>query len=1101
MEKKVYEEEGYTLITGGEIQETGTIYYSSSFGDSFQPFAKVTVNGMEISQKNHIEVKIHQSVLSHNRFEMLCPGETFSDKDNYPLSNSRGLLGQNFTIQLLRFKQTTAVFEGIITQVEYINKDKYPYVKLNGSAGTILMDQDKRCRSFENQTLKEIVETVTLDYKDNRLNVLVSPSMKEVLPFTVCYNETDFEFLQRLARLHGEYMYHNGQYFIFGEGDCKSTELFEGRDFQQYSLNMHSRTQKFTRSGYDLAQDTVHTVQAKQEHINRIVNPFQFRAVENSEKLFANPQSGAYFPDLFYRKGKEMEQAVERRKLSLRDTVVLTSSTDNPNLRLGDVMQMNSYIQELEKHQPIESYKIIEIEHSYTHEGYTNKARAVPVEQTIAPYQDETAYPKTDSQFAIVTDTNDSEGLNRIKVKFFWQQDSQSTPWIPVMQGHSGGGQGAHVIPELGHTVLIGFLADNAEAPIVLGSMYNGSQRSGYHTPDNDIKAFHTRSGTKRVADDSEGSVLEQDAAGSFIKWKGDGELHFKSRKMVFDADEIYFNVSQDMVLDVMKRLFIFTPYLKQQITSLMQIFSRNTLISSKEALNLQTRLLSAAGTDNVFIHSDKLATFNSKGTAYFKGTMGNNLTNTSDNFTPQPDETIALAVIQFRTLNSLYKGDFFFDWLRLNEILTAKKAMIEEAYYDILAGGVEKVTQDAATGKVDIHEYPDKDKAYEALQKEYEQIPITRDSAYTGTESTYFVPYLKLYSKAFSDAQKNTPPHPFEAELGIFTEVMEEVDKIEAECDGITNFSDKTLINITGTLFTDKTKHDKTDESNTIKITCNKDFNEDKELNFYAYPKGKTSKADRRLIGRIRLGANSAKVHKEIKTLLIPVKTNILNSSNKKDHATGKITNQSDEYLTRILNQAFITPKVEMYSATNPSTKEVLKFFDLSTDPDFQTGGKHIIRDKICIVEYDQITHQVINNRSTIFLTDIEDKFLTQKDKKGNLINEKYKDHFLVFIFGEDSNYNNLYGFVKEINRKSVVLFSFANRVEGGLAHEYLHGLGLEHVHRDSYNRLSVDEKLLEKNRKYYYILYKTDNVMGYNSYQRTIWHWQAKIINPNIK
>lgn len=1101
MEKKVYEEEGYTLITGEEIQETGTIYYSSSFGDSFQPFAKVTVNGMEISQKNHIEVKIHQSVLSHNRFEMLCPGETFSDKDNYPLTNSRGLLGQNFTIQLLRFKQTTAVFEGIITQVEYITKDKYPYVKLTGSAGTILMDQDKRCRSFENQTLKEIVETVTSDYKDNRLNVLVSPSMKEVLPFTVCYNETDFEFLQRLARLHGEYMYHNGQYFIFGEGDCKSTELFEGRDFQQYSLNMHSRTQKFTRSGYDLAQDTVHTVQAKQEHINRIVNPFQFRAVENSEKLFANPQSGAYFPDLFYRKGKEMEQAVERRKLSLRDTVVLTSSTDNPNLRLGDVMQMNSYIQELEKHQPIESYKIIEIEHSYTHEGYTNNARAVPVEQTIAPYQDETAYPKTDSQFAIVTDTNDSEGLNRIKVKFFWQQDSQSTPWIPVMQGHSGGGQGAHVIPELGHTVLIGFLADNAEAPIVLGSMYNGSQRSGYHTPDNDIKAFHTRSGTKRVADDSEGSVLEQDAAGSFIKWKGDGELHFKSRKMVFDADEIYFNVSQDMVLDVMKRLFIFTPYLKQQITSLMQIFSRNTLISSKEALNLQTRSLSAAGTDNVLIHSDKLATFNSKGTAYIKGTMGNNLTNTANNFTPQPDETIALAVIQFRTL-STYNGEFGYDWLRLDEQSLANIIIGEPPYKTTINGGVESVTQDATTKKVDIHEYSDKNKAYEALQKEYEQIPIARDPAYTGTESTYFVPYLKLYSKAFSDAQKNTPPHPYEAELGIFTEVMEEVDKIEAECDGITQFSDKTFINITGTLFTDKTKHNKTDESNTIKITCNKDLKEDKDLNFYAYPKGKTSKADRRLIGRIRLGANSAKVRKEIKTLLIPVKTNITNTSDDKGEKTGKITNQSDEYLTKILNQAFITPKVETYSTTDPSTKKVQEFFDLRKDPDLQTGGKHIIDNYIYIDVIDPVTKKVIAGRDSIVAADIKDKFLTQKDKKGNLINEKYKDHFLIFIFGEDCN-ASVYGFVENPNEKCVILLEINNTSPaiGVLSHEFLHGLGLYHTHKEPTTNLSEEQKRLLKNKRYTHLYLATDNVMSYNTRSTNVWHWQAKIVNPNIK
>lgn len=298
--------------------------------------------------------------------------------------------------------------------------------------------------------------------------------------------------------------------------------------------------------------------------------------------------------------------------------------------------------------------------------------------------------------------------------------------------------------------------------------------------------------------------------------------------------------------------------------------------------------------------------------------------------------------------------------------------------------------------------------------------------------------------------------------------------------------------------MFTDKTKHDKIDESNTIKITCNKDFKEDQDLNFYAYPKGKTSKADRRLIGRIRLGANSAKVHKEIKTLLIPVKTNITNTSDDKGEKTGKITNQSDEYLTRILNQAFITPKVETYCITDPATCASQDFLDLSTDPDFQTGGKHI--DKL----YPKIRRKEgfrrINNK---LVPDLETKFFSIKDATGALINEKYRDYFLIFIFGEDSNWNGLYGFSKDINEKSVVLFEINNTspIIGVLSHEFLHGLGLYHTHKEPTTNLSEEQKRLLKNKRYTHLNLATDNVMSYNTRLTNVWHWQAKIVNPNIK
>ncbi len=54
-----------------------------------------------------------------------------------------------------------------------------------------------------------------------------------------------------------------------------------------------------------------------------------------------------------------------------------------------------------------------------------------------------------------------------------------------------------HFIPEIGEEVLVSHESQNAEKPFVMGTHYNGSEKSSYHTSGNDKKVIHTRSGTK----------------------------------------------------------------------------------------------------------------------------------------------------------------------------------------------------------------------------------------------------------------------------------------------------------------------------------------------------------------------------------------------------------------------------------------------------------------------------------------------------------------------------------------------------------------------------------------------------------------------------
>ena len=72
-----------------------------------------------------------------------------------------------------------------------------------------------------------------------------------------------------------------------------------------------------------------------------------------------------------------------------------------------------------------------------------------------------------------------------------------------------------------------------------MGTHYNGSETSSYHTSGNDKKVIHTRSGTKIILNDAEGSVFIEDPSGNTYLMDGAGNINVNAPKnMSFTAGE-----------------------------------------------------------------------------------------------------------------------------------------------------------------------------------------------------------------------------------------------------------------------------------------------------------------------------------------------------------------------------------------------------------------------------------------------------------------------------------------------------------------------------------------------------------------------------------
>jgi hypothetical protein len=418
----------------------------------------------------------------------------------------------------------------------------------------------------------------------------------------------------------------------------------------------------------------------------------------------------------------------------------------------------------------------------------------------------------------------------------------------------------------------------------------------------------------------------------------------------------------------------------------------------------------------------------------------------------PVLDKISSNCLVEFRTKqDGTYKGEFGFDWLRIND----NGLTTEPKYYDCIENGYE-APNGKAPNRDSNTEFETKDEAFKALKKGYNKITIKVPVTTPVTPpKDYFVPYLNLFSKTFSDATTvptGMPKPPFEAELRTLIEVggTDEPDQVRI-------VFDKRYFEINGlngddtnpVLITNKTIGAKR-EAATIKIKCIADFDAKQEIKIYSYPKGTLAKplpeqlAKRELAGKILVlpnknttGKGAVKNVKKLNVVLVKVKTNILGGIRNEKigiYGGGSAISENTD-LFNGLHQSLIQINTITQRANLAGVMEDI-VLDVSSNNAFKqqynaTGvsiGSTFIKSNINELKYGS---NLISTLRTLLNT---------------ATSNAYQNDFLVFAF--DENCDNLNGFAEDIGKKAVALFKPRNSKT--LPHEAMHGLGLFHTHRD---------------------------------------------------
>ena len=516
----------------------------------------LTIDGKGFLDNATFETHLTQHTNAHDEFTIIVNDTAIDDFKGQVMKNSQELLGQNITIHFHQYGSVIYTFRGIIAHI--CNKKNqgggYGKLHISGYAPSIVLDGGKTCQSYENKTLPEIIKEATEEYpQESQIHIEGLINNEEKIPYIVQYNESDYQFIQRLAKRYGEFFYYNGTQFIFGSRAQKTITLYEGGDLREVEFELLLKPQKFNYLSYNSQMTRTEVKGSEQTETQYKENPFQFTAIKASEKVFAKTTDQTYgaLPDEF--RGDYLKDAVQREKESREQLMQVRGRSRNPHVHIGCFVKLID-INGL----PMETYRVIDVTH-YQGEGiYYNEFVAIP-DVFVAYYYDEQALPKAEQQPARVIDNNDPEGWGRVRVQFIWQEKHQTkTPWIRVVQPHTGADKGFYFIPEIGEEVWVDFEDQNAERPFVVGSNYNGKEFSKYHTAGNDKKVIHTRSGTKIILNDGEGSVFIEDPSGNTYLMDGQGNINVSAPKNIsFSAGEnVNIKAGTNCIMEIGNDLF-----------------------------------------------------------------------------------------------------------------------------------------------------------------------------------------------------------------------------------------------------------------------------------------------------------------------------------------------------------------------------------------------------------------------------------------------------------------------------------------------------------------------------------------------------------------
>ncbi len=580
---------------------------------ALQSNTSIFIAGTEITAFKRI--MLQQQIDAHHLLEIVCRMDVLEDLTQELGESSKNFLGEVITVEISSHMDVENYqplsFKGIVTQIKSIKGHEASdgdSVVIKAQSPTFIADDGPHYASFSEVAISEILDATFRDYDASKLELLIQPANDATLYYSVQNNESAYDYASRLAAQYGEWFYYNGSQLVFGTPDTEELVLTYGFDLKEYNLSLMPQSHNYKFYSNDYLLNEVHEKDAKE--VSSGANGYSGFVSEKANAIFSKEtnvwHNGYNDPTAKQRLDTNIE--VQKKAIEIQQ-VKLNGVSDNPGVKLGSIVSIEGA-----------TYRVTNVTHTNQENGhYQNRFEAVTAAFDAYPNTNIQAFPRSESQTAVVVENADPDGLGRVRVQFSWQKPlGDMTPWIRIITPHAGADKGFHFIPEISEEVLVGFEGGNAEQPYIMGSLYNGSGKAEEFQSDaNDVKTIRTRSGhTIELNDkegeekiniyDNEGSIITFDTQAKSLFITATETIEFTAKNIKMIAEE---NIELQAQGDIISASEGDTSILSRGDTVLQA--DGDTTISSRANVNIEATSSAEVKGQSVIIEGQTSAELN----------------------------------------------------------------------------------------------------------------------------------------------------------------------------------------------------------------------------------------------------------------------------------------------------------------------------------------------------------------------------------------------------------------------------------------------------------------------------------------------------------
>jgi len=520
------------------------------------PFNPISITIGKDGLSSFKSLRIDQSTGAHHHFDLTVDLESGGNRHVHNISSSKEWLGKDIIVKAA----SKPFFCGIVTNIE-LHRDGSDFgcIQVSGYSSTYRMETAPSCYSWNDRSIGDVVKSLC---SDGKVQLALNAAHKKQLDYICQYEESDFDFVRRLALQYQEWMYYDGLKLVFGKPRRLPDPIKMEFGTSLSSLNIGLQTlarpeQVFTfHSGANREMDRK-TPDKAYGH-DRMAGD-AFRAA-----LPSYPKAARQYSIQRVSSIDDLENYVLLKQAAeTAETHYVTAESQDPRLHVGSVISLySSFLKGVGNlsQESLGDFIIIEMTHEVSESCYyKNRFKAIPGTVMSLP-NPKVEMPLAETQMATVLSNADPHGAGRVQVRMNWQTDNMRTSWVRVMTPDGGGSKdvksnrGFVFIPEVGDQVLLGFRHGDSARPYVMGSLFNGVTGSGGFAA-NHKKSLTTRSGSTVTFDDTAHTILLQTTrANKIFVDELNGTITISSAEEVnVNTKNVNINASENMNVNVGK--------------------------------------------------------------------------------------------------------------------------------------------------------------------------------------------------------------------------------------------------------------------------------------------------------------------------------------------------------------------------------------------------------------------------------------------------------------------------------------------------------------------------------------------------------------------